>query len=45
LLKDADVLQHYLYSTSFEPHGHMEARLVRILDESGVKQTLGAGDS
>jgi uncharacterized protein len=39
LLKDADVLQHHLYNTAFEPHQYMRARLVQVLDEFGVKQT------
>jgi uncharacterized protein len=40
LLKDADMLQHYLYNTSLEHDGQVPTRLVRILDELGVKQTL-----
>jgi uncharacterized protein len=36
LLKDADVLQHHLYNTSFEPHEYMKPRLAAILDELGV---------
>ena len=36
LLKDADVLQHHLYNTSFEPLQHMKPRLAAILDELGV---------
>jgi uncharacterized protein len=36
LLKDADVLQHYLYNTSFEPLEHTKPRLAAILDELGV---------
>lgn len=39
LLKDADVLQHYLYNTSLERDGRVSARLVEILDELGVEQT------
>ena len=37
LLKDADVLQHYLYNTTLKlpPFG---PRLIRILDELGVEQ-------
>jgi len=40
LLKDANVLQHYLYNTSLELDGRVPARLVRILDEMGVEQAL-----
>ena len=40
LLKDADVLQHYLYNTTFEPRERMKARLGKVLDELGVEQTL-----
>lgn len=38
LLKDADVLQHYLYNTSLERDGRVLARLVKVLDELGVEQ-------
>jgi uncharacterized protein len=40
LLKDADVLQHYLYNTSLERDGRVPARLVKVLDELGVEWTL-----
>ena len=40
LLKDADVLQHYLYNTTCEPRECMRARLGKMLDELGVEQTL-----
>lgn len=40
LLKDADVLQHYLYNTSLERDGRVPARLVKVLDELEVEQTL-----
>lgn len=40
LLKDADVLQHYLYNTASEPRAHMKARLAKLLDELGVEQAL-----
>ncbi|MBU3143798.1 HD domain-containing protein [Clostridium sp. CF012] len=35
LLKDADVLQHYLYNTSFEINDHERKRLTRIIEELG----------
>jgi uncharacterized protein len=40
LLKDADVLQHYLYNTSFEIMPHESIRLTRIIDELGIKINL-----
>ena len=40
LLKDADVLQHHLYNTALESHEYMKARLVKVLDELGVKQAV-----
>jgi uncharacterized protein len=40
LLKDADVLQHYLYNTSLERDGQVPARQVKILDEMEVEQAL-----
>ena len=36
LLKDADVLQHYLYNTSFEINSHESKRLTRITKELGI---------
>ena len=36
LLKDADVLQHHLYNTAFDPYEHEKTRLTRILDELGI---------
>jgi uncharacterized protein len=38
LLKDADVLQHYLYNASFEPFEHMKLRLAAVLDELELVQ-------
>jgi len=36
LLKDADVLQHYLYNPALEPHRGENARLAKILAELGL---------
>ena len=37
LLKDADVLQHYLYNPALKLHWQNDFRLVRILSELGLK--------
>jgi uncharacterized protein len=44
LLKDADVLQHFLYNTSLPPHEWVKGRLPQILGELGLSETLQAGD-
>lgn len=38
LLKDADVLQHYLYNTSLPRHESHTARLAGILSELGIRE-------
>ena len=38
LLKDADVLQHYLYNTAFEPTANDRARLVALHKELNIEQ-------
>lgn len=40
LLKDADVLQHYLYNTSFEIKEHERKRLTRVIEELGANCKL-----
>ncbi|MFL7791017.1 MAG: HD domain-containing protein [Anaerolineae bacterium] len=40
LLKDADVLQHCLYNTSLKRDGQVPVRLVKVLGELEVEQTL-----
>lgn len=38
LLKDADVLQHHLYNTSFEIRSSEAGRVNRICEELGIKE-------
>ena len=37
LIKDADVLQHYLYNTSFKVRNKEKDRLARVLEELGIQ--------
>ncbi|MDD7794272.1 HD domain-containing protein [Clostridium sp. 'White wine YQ'] len=40
VLKDADVLQHYLYNTSFEVNEKEKDRLSKILSELGIVSSV-----
>jgi HD superfamily phosphodiesterase len=40
LLKDADVLQHYLCNPAQELHSHHNHRLAKILDELGLSDAM-----